>query len=342
MSVTASAYLGVGFCLDGGKSGRAQCGRSRPSNLSIDLEIWQWRQRASRRRGRRRSRIPRIQQEQQPKQRHQEQRCRSKASCAPSSGRVVSVMAGSAADQASACVVAHGHAFQKKTFHKPTYCHHCGDMLWGLIQQGFVCEVCNFVVHERCSKTVISPCSSVASSLVKNPVGHCWSEALHQKRKFCNVCRKRLDDCDSIHCEICQYYVHVECQEFAVPDCKENATYTPGKELEQVQHTHHWREGNLPSGSKCEHCRKTCSNTECLSGKVCTKYCNGNGLGYSRLEWGIEIHGISVNGSPIWAPFTVKYDTDKREVSHLFWRFREPSGLPGGNYVSDDENHTGE
>ncbi|ENN74471.1 hypothetical protein YQE_08917, partial [Dendroctonus ponderosae] len=49
-------------------------------------------------------------------------------------------MAGSAADQASACVVAHGHAFQKKTFHKPTYCHHCGDMLWGLIQQGFVCE----------------------------------------------------------------------------------------------------------------------------------------------------------------------------------------------------------
>ncbi|XP_048524131.1 diacylglycerol kinase theta isoform X4 [Dendroctonus ponderosae] len=178
-------------------------------------------------------------------------------------------MAGSAADQASACVVAHGHAFQKKTFHKPTYCHHCGDMLWGLIQQGFVCEVCNFVVHERCSKTVISPCSSVASSLVKNPVGHCWSEALHQKRKFCNVCRKRLDDCDSIHCEICQYYVHVECQEFAVPDCKENATYTPGKELEQVQHTHHWREGNLPSGSKCEHCRKTCSNTECLSGYQC-------------------------------------------------------------------------
>lgn len=59
---------------------------------------------------------------------------------APSSGRVVSVMAGSAADQASACVVAHGHGFQKKTFHKPTYCHHCGDMLWGLIQQGFVCE----------------------------------------------------------------------------------------------------------------------------------------------------------------------------------------------------------
>nr|CAD7568358.1 unnamed protein product [Timema californicum] len=34
----------------------------------------------------------------------------------------------------------HGHSFAKKTFHKPTYCHHCSDMLWGLIQQGYICE----------------------------------------------------------------------------------------------------------------------------------------------------------------------------------------------------------
>lgn len=34
----------------------------------------------------------------------------------------------------------HGHTFSKKTFHKPTYCHHCTDMLWGLIQQGYICE----------------------------------------------------------------------------------------------------------------------------------------------------------------------------------------------------------
>ncbi|XP_066257964.1 diacylglycerol kinase theta isoform X1 [Euwallacea similis] len=179
-------------------------------------------------------------------------------------------MAGSAADQASACVVAHGHAFQKKTFHKPTYCHHCGDMLWGLIQQGFICEVCNFVVHERCSRTVISPCSSIAASLVKDPVGHCWSETLHHKRKFCNVCRKRLDDCESVHCEICQYYVHVECQDFAVPDCKETATYTPGKIMKvDMEYGHHWREGNLPAGAKCEYCKKVCAHTECLSGFQC-------------------------------------------------------------------------
>lgn len=71
----------------------------------------------------------------------------------------------------------HGHYFSKKTFHKPTYCHHCTDMLWGLIGQGFICEVCNFVVHERCLKTVVSPCSTVASNVIKVScvvVGNGW------------------------------------------------------------------------------------------------------------------------------------------------------------------------
>jgi len=34
----------------------------------------------------------------------------------------------------------HGHFFCKKTFHRPTYCHHCTDILWGLIGQGYMCE----------------------------------------------------------------------------------------------------------------------------------------------------------------------------------------------------------
>ena len=34
----------------------------------------------------------------------------------------------------------HGHFFTKKTFHKPTYCHHCTDILWGLIGVGYVFE----------------------------------------------------------------------------------------------------------------------------------------------------------------------------------------------------------
>nr|CAD7442330.1 unnamed protein product [Timema bartmani] len=103
----------------------------------------------------------------------------------------------------------------------------------------------------------------------QNPVAHCWSEPIHHKRKFCNVCRKRLEDSLSIHCEICEYFVHADCQDFAVADCKENATYLPGKDLATLHHQHHWREGNLPSNTKCAMCKKTCWSVECLSGMRC-------------------------------------------------------------------------
>lgn len=163
----------------------------------------------------------------------------------------------------------HGHFFTKKTFHKPTYCHHCTDMLWGLIGQGFVCEVCNFVVHDRCLKTVVSPCSSVASNFIKNPVAHCWSEPGHFKRKFCNLCRKRLEDSLAIRCDVCEYYAHADCQDFVVSDCKECATFVPNKERGQMVQYHHWREGNLPGNAKCLMCKKTCWSAECLAGMRC-------------------------------------------------------------------------
>ena len=52
----------------------------------------------------------------------------------------------------------HGHFFIKKTFHKPTYCHHCTDMLWGLIGQGFVCEGKREILRERnCDLTIDAP-----------------------------------------------------------------------------------------------------------------------------------------------------------------------------------------
>ncbi|XP_070490041.1 diacylglycerol kinase theta isoform X4 [Chironomus tepperi] len=162
-----------------------------------------------------------------------------------------------------------GHSFGKKTFHKPTYCHHCSDLLWGLIGQGYICEVCNFIVHEKCVTNVVTPCTGISPFLIKNPVAHCWSEPTHHKRKFCNVCRKRLDEVPAVHCLICEYYAHIECQDFAIADCKENATYVPGKDLSSVKHVHHWREGNLPQSSKCASCKKTCWSSECLTGYRC-------------------------------------------------------------------------
>lgn len=144
-------------------------------------------------------------------------------------------------------------------------------MLWGLIGQGFICEVCNFVVHDRCMKVVVSPCSTVASNVIKNPVPHCWTETMHLKRKFCSVCRRKIDvDTNAVRCEVCEYCVHLECQDFSVANCKECATWVPGQDDSSVvvQH-HHWREGNLPTNSKCHACKKTCWSAECLSGMRC-------------------------------------------------------------------------
>ncbi|XP_064653188.1 diacylglycerol kinase theta-like isoform X3 [Lineus longissimus] len=188
----------------------------------------------------------------------------------------------------------HGHFFVKKTFHKPTYCHHCTDMLWGLIGQGYVCEVCNFVVHDRCVKTVVSPCSSIAVNLIKNPVAHCWSEPAHFKRKFCNVCRKRLEDSWAIRCEICEYYAHLDCQDFVVSDCKECTTYSPNKQNSAPQY-HHWREGNLPGNSKCIVCKKTCWSSECLAGMRC--------------EWcGVTAHATCYKTLPVECNFGILRD----------------------------------
>lgn len=59
-----------------------------------------------------------------------------------------------------------GHSFTKKTYHRPTYCHHCGDMLWGLIGQGYSCEgechlltVCvHACVHASCQWDRVHVC----------------------------------------------------------------------------------------------------------------------------------------------------------------------------------------
>ena len=89
------------------------------------------------------------------------------------------------------------------------------------------------------------------------------------KKKFCNICRKRLDDQYAFRCEskfhmkkkiiqlfklnltkrifwlVCEYYIHTDCQVLAVNDCCETATYVPSRSLSSVTHHHHWREGNF-------------------------------------------------------------------------------------------------
>ncbi|XP_046844062.1 proto-oncogene vav-like isoform X2 [Xenia sp. Carnegie-2017] len=42
------------------------------------------------------------------------------------------------------------HRFELTTFALPTYCSVCKNLLWGLINQGYTCKLCNLVCHKDC------------------------------------------------------------------------------------------------------------------------------------------------------------------------------------------------
>ncbi|XP_069482496.1 diacylglycerol kinase theta isoform X2 [Ambystoma mexicanum] len=161
-------------------------------------------------------------------------------------------------------LISTGHSFKKVTLTKPTFCHHCTDFIWGLA--GFQCEVCNFMSHEKCRKHVKILCASLAPSLVRVPVAHCFRQPGHYKKKFCSVCRKHLEGSTALRCEVCDLQVHTDCAPFACSDCRQ--CHHDGHQDQDTFH-HHWREGNLSSSARCEVCKKTCGSSEVLSGMRC-------------------------------------------------------------------------
>ncbi|XP_062331952.1 diacylglycerol kinase theta [Osmerus eperlanus] len=160
-------------------------------------------------------------------------------------------------------VSAPGHCFKRVTLTKPTFCHNCSDFIWGIV--GFLCEVCNFMCHEKCLKTLRSVCSCLAPTLVQLPVAHCFGPA-GQKKRFCCVCRKHLEGNTALRCEVCELHVHADCAIFSCGDCR--VCHQDGTQDRDVFH-HHWREGNIPSGARCEVCRRTCGSSDVLAGIKC-------------------------------------------------------------------------
>ncbi|CAG06779.1 unnamed protein product, partial [Tetraodon nigroviridis] len=50
------------------------------------------------------------------------------------------------------------HRFKSHNYMSPTFCDHCGSLLWGLVKQGLKCEVVSMNVHHKCQDKVANLC----------------------------------------------------------------------------------------------------------------------------------------------------------------------------------------
>uniref|UniRef100_A0A096LYE2 Serine/threonine-protein kinase n=1 Tax=Poecilia formosa TaxID=48698 RepID=A0A096LYE2_POEFO len=53
------------------------------------------------------------------------------------------------------------HSLFVHSYRAPTFCDHCGEMLWGLVRQGLKCEGCGLNYHKRCAFKIPNNCSGV-------------------------------------------------------------------------------------------------------------------------------------------------------------------------------------
>uniref|UniRef100_A0A8C6P4S1 Protein kinase C n=1 Tax=Nothobranchius furzeri TaxID=105023 RepID=A0A8C6P4S1_NOTFU len=50
------------------------------------------------------------------------------------------------------------HKFNIHSYKSPTFCDHCGSLLWGIVRQGLHCKICKINVHIRCKDNIAPNC----------------------------------------------------------------------------------------------------------------------------------------------------------------------------------------
>ncbi|XP_043189080.1 serine/threonine-protein kinase D1-like isoform X1 [Amphibalanus amphitrite] len=68
------------------------------------------------------------------------------------------VISATITQQAAVALDVRPHALYIHSYKSPTFCDHCGEMLFGLVRQGLKCEGCSKNFHKRCAINVPNNC----------------------------------------------------------------------------------------------------------------------------------------------------------------------------------------
>uniref|UniRef100_A0A8C2D658 Protein kinase C n=1 Tax=Cyprinus carpio TaxID=7962 RepID=A0A8C2D658_CYPCA len=80
------------------------------------------------------------------------------------------------------------HRFKVYNYMSPTFCEHCGTLLWGLARQGLKCEECGMNVHHKCQRKVANLCGvnqklmAEALAMIEKHQGISWDTPAEGRR----------------------------------------------------------------------------------------------------------------------------------------------------------------
>uniref|UniRef100_A0A668AD42 Protein kinase C n=1 Tax=Myripristis murdjan TaxID=586833 RepID=A0A668AD42_9TELE len=106
------------------------------------------------------------------------------------------------------------HKFNIHNYKSPTFCDHCGSLLWGIVRQGLHCKICKMNVHIRCKGNVAPNCG-VNSVELANKLAEMGLQNESNKRSlYSNVPNCRVNE-KCVRAGVCSFQVSNEPQQQA-------------------------------------------------------------------------------------------------------------------------------
>ncbi|KAM9673994.1 diacylglycerol kinase alpha isoform 1-T1 [Trichechus inunguis] len=114
------------------------------------------------------------------------------------------------------------HMWRPKRFSRPVYCNLCEASI-GLGKQGLSCNLCKYIVHDRCAMKAM-PCEVSTYAKSRKDIGvqsHVWVRGGCVSGR-CDRCQKKIRSYHSLtglHCVWCHLEIHDDCLQATGNEC---------------------------------------------------------------------------------------------------------------------------